>query len=304
MVLAYGSNYYMDRCGMNTEDNQYLDMHGECVAYKNDSGSVKGQMCINEITSRMSVGPVREAEITISQCRTGCIKGYVNNSGECLTVCDDAAYKQDKFGNCNYCHSSYDGGMFKQPICGKATLCRPSCPYGFTEEGDETMCKMIEEYCNVTTEKPSCPCSKLRNVTVIGEDGEETIVEEMIGYYKNVEYEVNYNGRKQKKLRRECVDVCEKWESDPDLPPKIREIYERDKCYLCSNSSTVDHCDPPLVFNPRLKKCVGPGDCPEDMIPWQLSNGNWVCSINCEIKAPTNKTCAKVINMTVWELNE
>ena len=59
-MLAYGSNYYMDRCGMNTDDNQYIDMYGVCVAYKNESGSTRESMCRNEITDELSVGPVRE----------------------------------------------------------------------------------------------------------------------------------------------------------------------------------------------------------------------------------------------------
>ena len=113
MILAYGSNYYMEKCGNNIDDNQYLDMHGQCVYYDNTSGSVKGEACINVITSVQSVGPVRETEITITECRTGCVKGYVNNTGECRDTCPESTYKQDKFGNCNYCHSSYDGGLFK-----------------------------------------------------------------------------------------------------------------------------------------------------------------------------------------------
>lgn len=50
MVLAYSSNYYKDKCSMNKRDNQYLDMHGECVDYESTSGSAKGNACINVYT--------------------------------------------------------------------------------------------------------------------------------------------------------------------------------------------------------------------------------------------------------------
>lgn len=146
----------------------------------------------------------------ITQCRTACIKGYVNSYGECVDTCQESTYKQDKFGNCNYCHSSYDGGLFKQPICGKATLCRPSCPYNFVDPDDPKLCMMItEEGCEEEEEKEEtipCPCAKKVNVTITDENGEEKVVEETMGYYTLVEEEIDDNGEKRIEVQRICVE--------------------------------------------------------------------------------------------------
>ena len=129
---------------------------------------------------------------------------------------------------------------------------------------------MVEKDCDPVITKPVCPCSKKVNVTIENADGTKTVVEKIIGgYYKNVIYEVNYNGKMHKELHRECVDTCERWEPDKDLTEDVRKIFEEEKCYMCANG-TID-CEPPLAYDPISKTCVPPGGdggCPDGTIVW------------------------------------
>ena len=66
-------------------------------------------------------------------------------------------------------------------------------------------------------------------------------------------------------------------------------------------------CPPPKVLNPITKTCNPPGTnttCPNGMRPWPDANGNLVCKIDCELKEPTRRTCARVIDKLVWKIDE